>query len=499
MKFPSILSIFKKKHNKTLHIPDSLLIKKLKNVCEANNLSFYENITIYHRNESFFIKLLIVDSSRGIYLFEYKEWSYHDLKDSKITKASNQNFSEDNLAFDKAHDFIKQKFNELVHNDALDIYNFLLMENLNTHDYAHLDKEAQKLLPFGKIMFNDSQEADISQKLQNVATKTTNITNIDNLMSNLFVQYMILSDDNKAYMATLEQRNFIDSPLDGHKFIEAKTKSGKSSTILLKAIIEKFKNPNLDIVIIEPTILACDILKNKFVNLIEKTFLDLDITSIDIITPRELVNKHLKKIGKREKFGEFAIDKELMKKDFKVADFIICDDANIAGKEFSEYLKHIQKNSNLILINDIEPEDTNYKFTKSFREDKDRKILFKQSESIDMVESIIDEEANTNKTFLIVGTKYSIDELYDNIKYKTNNDNILFNEFSNLIDQKSSSIKLCTFSQLGGLDADNIIVLDVCIEDVERVIYAANLGKEKIYLLFRDECKDLDILAKVLL
>ena len=107
MKIFSFLSLFKKK-SKTLKLPDSLLVKKLKQVCKNNNLSIYENITIYHHKQSYFIPLLIVDTKRGIYLFEYKEWSYNDLKDATISKATNQDASEESLSFEKTQ-FYKTK------------------------------------------------------------------------------------------------------------------------------------------------------------------------------------------------------------------------------------------------------------------------------------------------------------------------------------------------------------------------------------------------------
>ena len=84
MKFPFFQSLFQHYNNKTLELPESLLVKKLKQVATQNNLPIFENITIYHHNQSFFIPLIIADETRGIFLFEYKDWSYDDLKNAKI-------------------------------------------------------------------------------------------------------------------------------------------------------------------------------------------------------------------------------------------------------------------------------------------------------------------------------------------------------------------------------------------------------------------------------
>ena len=89
MNIPFLTSLFKKK-SKSLTIPDSILIKKLKSITEFSELTLYKDITIYHHTKSYLIPLMLLDTRRGIYLFERKEWSYDDLKNSKIEKAENQ-------------------------------------------------------------------------------------------------------------------------------------------------------------------------------------------------------------------------------------------------------------------------------------------------------------------------------------------------------------------------------------------------------------------------
>ena len=199
--------------NKTLKLPDSLLIKKLKSVADKNNFPIFENITIYHHSKNFFIPLLISDESRGIFLFEYKDWSYNELKNAKIEKATLQDSKKDNLAFEKSHEFIKQKFNELIHNDGVPIFNYLLMENLNTDEYKHLDESFQKLLPEEKVMFNDSSEDTILIKILKSKISKIKLPNTSEIMSTLLIQYAIVENSETLHLSSKEQREFIDSPL----------------------------------------------------------------------------------------------------------------------------------------------------------------------------------------------------------------------------------------------------------------------------------------------
>ncbi len=80
----------------------------------------------------------MLDSLRGLYLFESKEWTYGELKKADIQKAQKQENSNDTLAYENTQNIIKQKFNELTHNDGVPIFNYLLMENLTADEYEYL-------------------------------------------------------------------------------------------------------------------------------------------------------------------------------------------------------------------------------------------------------------------------------------------------------------------------------------------------------------------------
>ena len=108
----SFTSLFKKKSN-SLTIPDSILVKNLKSITESSELSLYRDRTIYHHTKNYLIPLMLLDTRRGIYLFERKDWSYDDLKNSKIEKAQNQDASQETLSYQKSQNIIDKKINEM--------------------------------------------------------------------------------------------------------------------------------------------------------------------------------------------------------------------------------------------------------------------------------------------------------------------------------------------------------------------------------------------------
>ena len=299
---------------KVLITPDSMLIKKLKYISMSNELLIYKDITIYHYSKSFDIPLLILDQKRGIYLFEYKEWSYDELKKSTIKKAHKQLKNRDTLAFEESQDVIRQQLFKLTQNDDIKIYNYLLMQNLNEQEYEHLDDSFKELLPKDKIMFNNSSNEDILKKLQDVSKPIETLPSASKIISALLVQYSIVDHDKTLQLATCEQMKFIDAKLSNHITLNAKVGSGKTSSILLKAVVEKLKNKNAVIIIIKPTLLSADILKKRLLATIDSINIEIDLTSIEILTPNELLNKHLKLINKKKIKHNIELEKYLMKK-----------------------------------------------------------------------------------------------------------------------------------------------------------------------------------------
>jgi len=491
MNFSFLKSIFRKK-TQTLKNIDSLVIKNLKKVSNSNNLLVYENITIYHHTQALFIPLLILDTTRGIYIFEHKAWSYDDLKSATVSKAKNQNSSTQTIAFDKIHNFIRQKFNELTHNDGVPLLNFLLMENLNAGEYEHLDISFQELLPKNRVIFNDLSEQEIIKKLESAIAPTSTLPDVANIMGNLLVQYLILSKNEDIYLATPEQIYFIDSQIKDCQILEAKAGSGKTTALLLKAILENLRNPTLKVIIIAPTTIACDILKQRVLNSVEYAIIEVDIPSIEIITPIELLNRHLSKLKKTTIKDNIFVDDALMRSNFKSADLIMCDDADLLPDSFIEYLKHIQKKSALLLVSDKNSTDVNYVFQKSFRAGK-QKVIFKQANPHAKTLQIISDllKNNSLNDILVISNNLNKEKLNDDLEFFIRDKAILLDSSKNLVDQDIDNLVLSTYEELGTINAKFVILLDVCCASKEQLKYASNLCEESCYVIYDKDCENI--------
>ena len=346
----SLHSFFIKNKVKTTDKEDSPVLQNIKSLPKFSDLLVFDEVLIYHHAQKYRVPLIIFDPQRGLYIFEKKQWKLEDLRHATIEKQKQVQPAQNTLSYSFLQDIIRQKYNELIHNDGVTLSNFLLLENLTSHEYEQLDEAIKEYLPREKIIFSDMQKADIFQKLQNGIQEAANLLDTHTTLGNLLIQYTLV-DEEQLYFASDEQRNFLDAPLQKFHNLTGKSKSGTTNLILLKAITEVLQHPEKKVVILKPTTLSKDILQHKFLSIIEHAIVEIEFNSIEILTPIELVNRHLQKLKMKQLEEVLHIDEKLMKKSFDIADILICDDSYLMADFFIEYLKHIQNNKTLLFVN----------------------------------------------------------------------------------------------------------------------------------------------------
>ncbi|MBN2816239.1 MAG: hypothetical protein JXQ67_06110 [Campylobacterales bacterium] len=490
MNIPFLHSFFKKK-NTPLHVPDSILVKKLKSLCKHSDLRVYSNIKIYHHKIAYTVPLIMLDPLRGLYIFEIRPWTYDDLKNADIQKATNQESSLKTLSYDKTHQIIRQKFNELRHNDGVPIFNYLIMENLSTDEYQHLNDSFQTLLPVDKLIFNDSQDSDIFKKLQEVVPENHTLPGTDTILGTLFVQYTILQGDN-IHIATQEQIDFINTPLNSFNYLYGLPVSGKSSILLLKALTSLLENPSLSITIIKPTTLACDIFKKRLLDLIEYGIIEVDITAIEIITPLELLNKHLKKLNKLPAQNVASVDLSKMYKKFTLSQIVMCDDVQLLPLEFIEYLRKTQQDTTLLLVQSTNSQSEAL-LTKSFI-NEEREIHFLQTnpyaKALHLAHTLL--VNNPLESIMIVSNIQTLHNLQDEeLKSFLNTEAQEISSENHLLEQTFSQLTLTTYTDINTLSAKHIIMLDLCSTNLHTAIYTLNLAEKSVHVLYEDESQEI--------
>lgn len=468
-------SLFKKESKKTnLYLCDSILVKKLKLLCKQNNYLVYENITIYHHDNNIFIPFIILDPLRGIYLFEDKSWDYNELNSHKIEKKNNVKKSKNSLSYENTTNFIHKKLAEVIHNYSIDIFNFLLTQNLSLSEYNHLNDEKKALLPNERIIFNDTKDSEILDKLKYTKDEDFNLPKTKELMASLLTQFLIIEKNKPIEFASNEQQSFILNRDYNIENLQGLSLSGKTKAIELKAILLKLENKNTTVTIIKPTVLSCDLTKIALMDLVEYSIVNIDITSIIVLTPQE--------------FEESRV----------VTDYILCDDSNLLEDNFIDYLLSFSKKSKISLINSKKDIDINFKLNKSFQK-YDLKMEFiktsKQPKLLELLAKYI--KLNRSKKILIVCSENRKINLFDNLKDSIKEKIVILDSSKKIIDQISSSIFLSDYNNINAQRTDIIILLDMCKLSQEELGYAINLASEKVYLIYETECDNINTLKKI--
>jgi len=494
MKVPFLSSIFNKEESLTAS--NSSLQEKIESLSQNSNFLIFKDKEILHHKERYPITLLIYDHLRGIYIFEIKKWSYKDLKNATAQKSENVEKAQNTLAFDKTHSIIRQKFNELLHNDGVRIFNYLLMENLSSTEYENLNDSLQNMLPKERIIFSDSDTSEIFKKLQNATQETDNLPSVDKILGTLFIQYAIL-DKECIYLANQEQIKFIDTKIEGREYLLAPPKSGKSTTLLLKAIQELFKKERKKIVLIKPTRLSKDILHKEFLELIEHAIIDIDLMAFEILTPIELLNKHLLKLKMPLLEDKLYIDKKLLHKNIDIAELILCDDANLLPDDFLNYLKHIQKKSDLLLVNRY-VENPSFQYTQSYLS-QERKIYFHHTnphaKALHLVSSLL--KSSQADEIIIISNEENREKLKEDLTSFIESDPYTLDASKQLFDQKLESVILTTYSDIVDIQAKNIILMDLCFENKDILLYACNIASQRVDILYDESCQEIESLKEI--
>jgi hypothetical protein len=186
-----------------------------------------------------------------------------------------------------------------------------------------------------------------------------------------------------------------------------------------------------------------------------------------------------------------------MQKKFDIADLIICDDSNLLSLEFIDYLEHIQKNSSLLLVNEYNDVDANFRFEKNFK-NKELEVVFKQANQQAKALRIISKllEENKSNEILVVGNNLSKRKLNDDLDFFIADKAVLLDSSRNLIYQDLNNLLLCSYAEISAMSSKYVILLDVGEASLNEVEYALNLAEDTAYVIYEQSSENIKILKE---
>ena len=471
MKLSFLTSLFTK-DKKSLTLPDSILLKKLKKISHEHSFFLFDNVTIFHHTLNYHFPLIILDETRGLYIFEKKEWSYNDLKNATVEKAQHQETSQDTLSFQNKQDIINQKFNELTHHSDVPIFNYLLMENLNADEYEHLHDSFKELIPINKVVFNDSDEKEILQKLHNSPKSLHPLPSKDYILGNLLIQYTVLDNQQNVKLCTQEQIDIINHDIFGLESLQASAYSGKTSILLLKAIMHVLTHKGSQVLIIKPTLLACDLLKKKLLEIIEHAIIEFNILDILIVTPDEF----------------------LQMKKAQIPKLIVCDDANLLLNDFIHQLIEIQKNANLLLVN-YKTAGYSHTLTKEFTSvHKDIKFhhTHKLAKTLLLIAKLL-KNADAQDIFIMSNEETRI-KLQDDLQFFIAEETTFLDATKHLVIEDLNAIVFLDLKSIDELNPKHLIILDATQRDTKYIEQSIDKTSTSVDIIYETQTEYLTTL-----
>lgn len=470
MKYSLLPSLFQKKSIR-LQTHDSILIKKLKKLSQENNFLLFKNTNIYHNSDVYPTKLILIHPT-GVYIFETKEWTYKELKDATVEKASQQDSSVKTLSFDKTHDMVQKKLDS-IKDRKIEMFNYLIMEYLSTDEYSHLNTSLQDSLPSQKIIFSDSDDNEILKKLADTINKKVSNNDVYRIASNIFIQYAFLKEDLSNTLCTPEQIAFLDQELLKVTHLQGLPRSGKSTLLLLKSIFQVIENKAKNILIIKPTILGADILKKRLLSILECSMVTIDLVSINIMSQSQFETMDTKKSNSY--------------------DIIMCDDTHLLEKKFITTLKDKSKKSKLILVNDENIEQQTP--LKTFKK-RNTKTSFIKANPYKTALSLLKKLLKTNEEkILIVCNEKSREKLLSEVQIIQMDVSIL-QAHTNLMNQNLTNILLSDAKDINSLSPHHIIIMDLYSASENEIEYALNLADKSVSILYEKNSQEIKDLRK---
>ncbi len=491
MSIPIFSRLFSKKEQPPSLKPiDSPVVRRLKEFASQKEYPIFNSITLYHRSNSIIIPLLLFIPKVGILLFEYKKWSFKELKNATISKVSHAKASYDSLAFENATDFIKEKFSDLTTFEDIVVYNFVIMEQLTSSEYELLEDDFHTLLPKERILFHDSTLEDIEQKISSLEASRKNYT-ISNTLAYIFSQYMILDDSSNIYFANKKQREAIDYKMHSVTNLIADRQSGKTVILAQKALLCKLQNQDATITIVTPTKLHANLLQDLLLKIVEASAITVDLSQIGVTTADAILNKHREKL-KLPPFDSLTIEPKLLKKSYKIADYLFVDECNLLPNEFIEYLKKMQKKDFLFLINAYN-EKKDLELTKSFYGALEY-IQGSSTTAFKLLYKLIQEGAKD----ILFFTKNAQDkEFLEDLQNFCGVEVAYMDLDTPNYTKDFTPIKLCIYDQKVPFHAEYVVMTDCCNNEYTTLKYLAKAAKKRCYLIEQDRCENIQRILQI--
>ena len=317
-----------------------------------------KDFTLFCRNDTCAIDLLIFLPHYGLYLGEKISWKFSDLKGASVERASRKNKQLSATHFELREKMVHQKLEDVLSFDSTPIERFFWMEHLSESEFDALDSSFHKLLPKERLLFTDDDIQSIQDKFTLLGTYHDTPYSRLKIIGALSAHTLLLPTATEPFGAFLnnDQQRFLNSPLNQSiLMLEGECASGKSTVIVRRIFRILLEDSYAKIVIITPTLFSGEMLRQELIALADFAVIDLDFSRLKFLSPKKLYDP-LRYDDLTDNFSH-----------------IVCDDSQLM--DISSFLD--QKEKNIILCSPVDKETANeYKLMQIYRNPSHNTIRF---------------------------------------------------------------------------------------------------------------------------
>ncbi|PHR54911.1 MAG: hypothetical protein COA44_11980 [Arcobacter sp.] len=278
----------------------------------------FTQVPIFNQNKKHMIDYMMIHPHAGLILFNYFMYDASELKGITASPASSDTTNADIKTTD-AKSFLKQRFDEIFHTQLSPIRSVLICPNLSEQDFDELDSSFHELIPKDSALFNDTSNARYKKVL---IQQDKTVYDLKKIKRALFAELVI---PKTRSLMNKEQENFVHFDFDENILLHGLPGSGKSSSLISKALYEKMKRPELNLMIFAKRSCSVHKLQALVFAFIENSHWGLNPADI-IVSSFDSIKR---RVSEKEKY-----------------DLVICDDLN--QEDLSALLKLLRKEGQLM-------------------------------------------------------------------------------------------------------------------------------------------------------
>ncbi|MDD5212218.1 MAG: hypothetical protein PHV62_07370 [Sulfuricurvum sp.] len=246
------------------------------------------DFTLYLHDKQCKIDLLLFLPHYGLYLGEKIAWNLRELKGTRVKRLTRQSHKIPHTHIESTENFIYQKFQDVLSFDSTPIQRIFWMKNLMKSEFDTLNLTFHELLPKGRLIFQDDTALDIQTKLHALQEYQDNPFLKLKVIGSLRAHELRLPTTSDPFGSFIshQQQLFFDAVLTPRTILSlyGPYSSGKSTVFIRKIIDYLLINPQASSLVITPTKLGGELLRNELVALMEFSAVKCNLSNVHFYT-----------------------------------------------------------------------------------------------------------------------------------------------------------------------------------------------------------------------